>query len=120
MDEMDPRRLLSLNLDRLTRASGKSRRQVAEETGIREGTLSCYYTGRRFPRPEQLRMLASCLGVTVGDLTDAPEDTNDDTRVADLSPDIRMIARAGRKMTPEQAENLRRYAEYMFPEAFGK
>ena len=34
------------------------------------------------------------------------------------NPDIRMIARAGRKMTPEQAENLRKYAEFMFPEAF--
>lgn len=35
-----------------------------------------------------------------------------------LNPDIRMIARAGKKMTPEQAENLRKYAQYMFPEAF--
>ena len=34
------------------------------------------------------------------------------------NPDIRMIARAGRKMTPEQAKNLRKYAEFMFPEAF--
>ena len=34
------------------------------------------------------------------------------------NPDIRMIARAGRKMTPEQAENVRKYAEFMFPEAF--
>lgn len=120
MDEMEPRRLFSVNLDRLTRASGKSRHQLSVETGISEGTLSCYYTGRRFPRPEQLRTLADCLGVTVGDLTDAPGETTDDTRVAELSPDIRMIARAGRKMTPEQAENLRKYAEFMFPEAFGK
>lgn len=35
-----------------------------------------------------------------------------------LNPDILMIARAGEKMTPEQAENLRKYAQYMFPEAF--
>lgn len=35
-----------------------------------------------------------------------------------VNPDIRMIARAGKKMTPEQAENLRKYAEFMFPEAF--
>lgn len=35
-----------------------------------------------------------------------------------LNPDIRMIARAGKKMTPEQAENLRKYAQFMFPEAF--
>ena len=34
------------------------------------------------------------------------------------NPDIRMIARAGKKMTPEQAENLRKYAQFMYPEAF--
>ncbi len=34
------------------------------------------------------------------------------------NPDILMIARAGEKMTPEQAENLRKYAQYVFPEAF--
>lgn len=34
------------------------------------------------------------------------------------NPDILMIARAGQKMTQEQAENLRKYAQYMFPEAF--
>lgn len=35
-----------------------------------------------------------------------------------INPDIRMIARAGQKMTPEQAENLRKYAQFMYPEAF--
>ncbi len=34
------------------------------------------------------------------------------------NPDIRQIARAGKKMSPEQAENLRKYAQFMFPEAF--
>lgn len=34
------------------------------------------------------------------------------------NPDIRMIARAGRKMTPEQAKLLRKYAEFTFPDAF--
>lgn len=34
------------------------------------------------------------------------------------NPDIRMIARAGKKMTPEQAKDLRKFAEYMYPEAF--
>lgn len=46
---------------------------------------------------------------TVPESEDAPAIEN---------PDIRMIARAGRKMTPEQAENVRKYAEFMFPEAF--
>ena len=34
------------------------------------------------------------------------------------NPDIRMIARAGTKMTDEQAELLRKYAEFTFPDAF--
>ena len=34
------------------------------------------------------------------------------------NPDIRMIARAGQKMTTDKAKNLRKYAEFMFPEAF--
>lgn len=42
----------------------------------------------------------------------------DDLHEEILNPDILMIARAGEKMTPEQAENLRKYAQYMFPEAF--
>lgn len=42
----------------------------------------------------------------------------DDLHEGVLNPDILMIARAGEKMTPEQAENLRKYAQYMFPEAF--
>lgn len=32
--------------------------------------------------------------------------------------DIRTIVLAGKKMTPEQIEVLRKYAEFMFPEAF--
>lgn len=44
------------------------------------------------------------------------EDTG--IQLAISNPDIRMIARAGQKMTSEQAETLRKYAQFMFPEAF--
>ncbi len=48
---------------------------------------------------------------------EAIQETNT-TRIEITNPNIKMIARAGKKMTPEQAENLRKYAQYMFPEAF--
>jgi len=38
----------------------------------------------------------------------------------DSNPDIRLIARAGNRLSPEQAEQLRIYAQYMYPEAFDK
>ena len=40
------------------------------------------------------------------------------TSLCKINPDIRMIARAGQKMTDKQAETLRKYAQFMFPEAF--
>ncbi len=46
------------------------------------------------------------------------EAMREESHILNLNPDIRMIARAGQKMTPEQAENLRKYAQFMFPEAF--
>lgn len=36
----------------------------------------------------------------------------------DTMPEITMIARAGRKMTPEQRAEILHYAQYVFPEAF--
>lgn len=35
-----------------------------------------------------------------------------------FNENIIMIARAGKKMTNDQAESLRKYAQFMFPEAF--
>lgn len=69
MMNTDPRRCFAENLGEGIRRSGKSRRQLSRETGIPEGTLSCYVTGRRFPRPEQLRLLAGALGMRLGELT---------------------------------------------------
>ena len=70
----DPRLRLAENLSESIRQSGKSRKQISEETGIPEGTLSCYVTGKRYPRPEQLRQLAWALGVPVGRLTEMEDE----------------------------------------------
>ena len=49
-------------------------------------------------------------------LKDSKQNSNNSIEVE--NPDIRQIARAGKKMTPEQAKNVRKYAEFMYPEAF--
>ena len=72
--DMDPRLHFSENLSECLRLSGKTRKQLSAETGIPEGTLSCYLTGKRYPRPEQLRLLAAALGIGAGELTDMPEE----------------------------------------------
>jgi transcriptional regulator with XRE-family HTH domain len=61
-----------------------------------------------------LERLAEYFGVSVGVLTDTEQDDSD----LNGFPEIRMIARAGKKMTPEARQNLLKYARFMFPEAF--
>jgi transcriptional regulator with XRE-family HTH domain len=88
---------------------------VAKKVGVSEATVSRWESGEiENMRRDKIALLAKALdlnpSVIMGwEKSPSPEEEN---------PDIRMIARAGKKMTPEQAENLRKYAEFMYPEAF--
>lgn len=72
------------------------------------------------PTPETLRLISNAYNLSYDLLMELCDYESKEERIDNRisNPDIRMIARAGKKMTPEQAENLRKYAEYMFPEAF--
>lgn len=48
--------------------SGKTQREVAEDTGILQSTLSNYELGTRIPRDETKRLLASYYGTSVQEL----------------------------------------------------
>ena len=66
------------------------------------------------PSGDTLRRVSKYFGVSIGYLTGTELDKLD----LDGFPDVRLIARAGRKLSPEQRDNLLRYMRFMFPEAF--
>lgn len=83
------------------------------------------------PSPEILEKLSNHLPCTYIDLMIKAgyiEEIEDDHLVKELqkdnyetgNPDIRAIARAGNKMTPKQAAELKNLAERLFPDAFDK
>ena len=101
-------------LRKLRRENGETQPELAKLLGLSRSAVSMYESGEREPKYELLTAIAAHYEVDLNWLLGrdrpAPDETED--------PDIRMIARAGRKMTPEQRESLLRYARYMFPEAF--
>lgn len=121
---------------------GYSYQNLADKTGISKSTLQRYETGAIKNIPlDKLEILANALHTNPAYLMGWEDNPIDYGEIDDVyvpteyaklgtgvkeylefkeaeNPDIRMIARAGKKMTPEQAENLRKYAEFMFPEAF--
>lgn len=95
----------------LRKQHGETQPELAKLLGLSRSAVSMYESGEREPKYELLTAIAAHYEVGLDDLLgrEAPEE---DDR------DLRLIARAGRKMTPEQRESLLRYARYMFPEAF--
>lgn len=101
-------------LRRLRKARGETQPELAKLLGLSRSAVSMYESGEREPKYELLTAIAAHYDVDLDYLLgrDRPEPAEGE------DPDIRLIARAGRKMTPEQRENLLRYARFMFPEAF--
>ena len=103
----------SRNMSKLRKEHGLSQRKAAADLHISQALLSHYENGAREPGLPFLCRACDYYGVTADYLLG-----RDSEAVEDDEPDLRMIARAGRKMTPAQRENLLRYAQFMFPEAF--
>lgn len=103
-----------MRLRKLRRENGETQPELAKLLGLSRSAVSMYESGEREPKYELLTAIAAHYDVDLDYLLgrERPDDTEGD------DPDIRMIARAGRKMTPAQRENLLRYARFMFPEAF--
>lgn len=92
--------------------------QIAMASGIDKGYLSKIERNERRPKPDMLAKLAQAYGVSYDELMVAGGYASPESELFSANPDIRIIARAGKKLSPEQAEQLRKYAQYMFPEAF--
>lgn len=55
--------------------SEKTARQVADQIGVSESTVSLWLSGRRNPRVENLKKIAAALGVEASELWEGPQAT---------------------------------------------
>ena len=110
---------------------GMTQAALAQMSGISKSSISRYLSGAWEGKQDAVYALSKALNVNEAWLMGYDVTMNRGSAEVEqagniyealnkekMNPDIRMIARAGKKMTPEQAENLRKYAQYMFPEAF--
>ena len=100
----------------LRKREGLSQQELADRLGVTRSRIGMYETAKREPDFESLEAIADFFNVNMDTLMGKPSTPESEQPIK--NPDIRMIARAGEKMTAEQAENLRKYAQFMFPEAF--
>ena len=73
---------LAANLNDYAKMYGRSQADLCDQTGIPKSTMSQYFSGQRYPRPEQLKLIADCFNITVSQLVG--NTTPDTERVQDL------------------------------------
>lgn len=116
------------NLKALRERRQVSQQAVADYLQITRQAYGNYETGNREPDVDTLMKLSAYFAVSIDGLLRGAVPNAHDTRsssprddrlVAIDNIDLRTIARAGTKLKPEDATQLLKYAEFMFPEAFG-
>ena len=96
---------------------GISYGELARLTAIPKSAIQRYATGTTDKIPlERLRALADALCVSLSALTGWEEAER--ARVPEELPEITMIARAGKKMSPERRQDMLQLLKIAFPEEF--
>lgn len=75
--EMDAKKTLATNLQALRKSRGFTQVTLAAEVGCSTSTIRDYENLQRFPGPENLDAIASCLGVSISDLLKSESDSSD-------------------------------------------
>ena len=99
------------------RGEGISYGELARLTAIPKSAIQRYATGTTDKIPlERLRALAAALCLPLSALTGWEENGRSDER--EELPEITMIARAGKKMSPERRQDMLQLLKIAFPEEF--
>jgi transcriptional regulator with XRE-family HTH domain len=97
----------------------RSTRQIENATGVSKSYINLIEKGNRHPSPEILKKLSGCYGVTYEHLLEAAGYLTSINKIEEeVNPDLRILAKAQRNMTPEQIKQLRAIAESIFMDAF--
>lgn len=99
--------------------AGLSQTELAKALGVGRSTVCMYESGDREPGFDMLGKIAAVLGVPASALIE------EETQAVEVKPsipadfpEITMIARAGKKMSPERRADMLKMLKIAFPEAF--
>lgn len=116
--------IFAQRLSDLMKSNNETIYTIAELLHLSAATISRYSNAEMAPKITAIEVLAKYFSVNPVWLMgyDVPRKLSPDSKSQNevKNPDIRAIARAGENMSPEEAAELRKFAERLFPNAFKK
>ena len=106
--------------EKLCDKKGVSPNRACTEMGFERTISAKWKANGTMPRSSALPVIAEYFGVSVEYLLagDKAEELAKESSEPISDPDIRLIARAGKNMTPAQRTTVLKYMQFTFPEAF--
>lgn len=103
-------------LTQLRKELNMTQEELARNLSISRGTISMWEINQRTPDPDTLQRIADYFGVSVDYLLGRTDKRNPDRSQSDdlerFWPDtVRILRRAGRRMTPEERRRIARIIE---------
>ena len=90
------------NLKKMMEKNNKTQTDIKNYLNVSKSTVSSWCNGIKTPRMDKIEMLSKYLGCTKSDLI---EDTNETQEM--------LFNEVWKQLTPEQQEEVKRYAEYL-------
>jgi len=94
--------------------------ELAEKLELKQSTIGMIETNKRNPSSDTIIKIADLFNTTVDYLLGRTNTPNSNLNKADssFSPEIRKIARASEKMTPDKSQQMLKILQNIFPEEF--
>ena len=108
---------MAKNIARFMREKGVNATEVCKTLGFPNATFSDWLNAKTYPRIDEIEKMALFFGVSKADLVEEPDYNLSSDDSAD-SPQVRMIARAGRKMSEADREKMLQLIKVAFPDKF--
>ena len=100
-------------------ARGMTLEELGQKVGVGKSTVRKWETGAiANMRRDKIAKLAEALGTTVDDILGLGAPAQETQAKDDDFPQVRMIARAGRRMTEEDREKMLQLIKVAFPDKF--
>ena len=114
----DVRNIFHNNLLKYMKLRSKTKSDISKDLNISLTTVSGWYHGKNFPRPDKMKLLADYLHVNVEDLIKEKDNSlNNNTKKEQA---IRTIRRASDNMTDEDIDKMIDLLSVAFKEAFNE
>lgn len=112
MSDLGNKQIMANNIKKYMELNNKTRNDICNDLHLAYTTFSDWINAKKYPRIDKIEMLANYFGIEKSDLVE------EKSNIPKEIPELAVINRAMKKMTPEKRERMMIILKASFQEEF--